>query len=81
MTKHFRYFFDAGYGLVPTDKTKEVREQLINVFGAARRSTFYEALSRGLRDIRLPMYEEITSVLLKAGVPESKIWRKVLEED
>ena len=80
MTKHFRYFFDAGYGLVPTGKTKEVREQLICLFGASRPSTFYEALSRGVRDIKLPLYEEITSVLVKAGVPERKIWRKELEE-
>lgn len=80
MTKHFRYFFDAGYGLVPTCKTKEVRERLISLFGAARPSTFYKALSKGLRDIKLPMYEEITSVLVEAGVPEHKIWRKELEE-
>jgi hypothetical protein len=81
MTKHFRYFFDGGFGLVPTAKTKEIREKLIKAMSPGRPSTFYQALANGIKDIRMPLYEEITGVLVQAGVPERKIWRKVLEED
>lgn len=80
MTKHFRYFFDEGYGQVPTSKTKEVREQLIKAMSPGRPSTFYQALSNGVRDIRMPLYEEITNILTSAGVSSRRIWRKEIEE-
>lgn len=80
MTKHFRYFFDKGYGLVPTAQTKSVRELLIKTMSPGRPSTFYSALSNGIRDIRMPLYEEITDILVNAGVPAKKIWRKENED-
>lgn len=76
MTKHYRYFFNKGYGLVPTEKTKAVREQLINAINPCSRTPFYTALRDGLLDIKLPVYERITEILVQAGIPEKDIWRR-----
>ena len=79
MKQHFRYFFDNGFGLIPTASSKEARERLIQCMAPGRRSTFYEALRGGIRDIRMPLYEEITSIVMSYGVTQDKIWRKEAE--
>lgn len=80
MTQHYRYFFDKGFGLVPTAQTKAVREQLVNAINPCSRTSFYTALRRGFLDIKLPVYERITEVLVQAGIPEKDIWRRVIVE-
>lgn len=75
-----RYFFDDGYGLVPNAHVKECRGRLVQVICPGRNGTFYEYLSRGVCNIRLPLYEAITDVISSYGVPKAKIWRKEVEE-
>lgn len=76
MTHHFRYFFDKGYGQVPLSSAQEAREKLIKAFSPGRPSTFYAALANGVKDIRLPLYDEITEILKSYGVQPDKIWRQ-----
>lgn len=80
MSKHYRYFFDKGYGLVPAGHLRECRNQLIEAICPGRSGTFYTYLANGVRDIRLPLYEEITSIIKSYGVNEKKIWRKEMED-
>lgn len=80
MMQKVRYFFDSGYGLVPNGKVKECRERLVKEISPGRNGTFYDYLSRGVCNIRLPLYEAITAVISSYGVPENKIWRKEIEE-
>jgi len=70
-----KYYFDNGYGLVPTAKAKECRERLIKVISPRRNTTFYAFLSQGVNNIRLPLYEAITEVIASYGVARNKIWR------
>jgi len=80
MTQHYRFFFDNGFGLVPTAQTKEVREQLIKAINPCSKTSFYTALRKGFLDIKLPVYERITEILVQAGIPEENIWRRVRVE-
>ncbi len=75
MVKHRLYFFDKAYGLVPVSDVKNVREELIAVISPGRISTFYKYLSCGCKDIRLPLYEAITEVFVRHGIPAKKVWR------
>lgn len=80
MSKHCRYFFDEAYGLVPFAKAKECRTRLIETISPGRNGTFYEYLANGIRDIRMPLYEEITAIFKSYGVPEKRIWRREVED-
>ena len=80
MKRKIIYYFDEAYGMVPTAKTKECREKLIDIISPGRNGTFYTYLARGICNIRLPLYEAITDVFLSYGIPESEIWRKEIEE-
>lgn len=76
MTKHYQYFFNKAYEAIPQAKVRECREKLVNVISRGRNGTFYTYLANGIRDIRLPLYEEITQVFIDYGIPPKKIWRK-----
>ncbi len=80
MIRHFIYFFDDAFFSVPGGKTKELREELIEVLCPGRSATFYSALGNGIKDIRLPIYEAINEVFGKYGVPAGKVWKKKVVE-
>lgn len=80
MAQHFRYFFDKAYGMIPQSQVRECRERLVRTISPGRNGTFYNYLANGIRDIRMPLYDEITAVFRSYGVPEKKIWRKEIEE-
>ena len=80
MSKHYRYFFDVAYGQVPQAKVKECRARLVEAISPGRNGTMYTYLANGIRDIRLPLYEEITAIFKSYGVPANGIWRKELED-
>ncbi len=80
MVQHKIYFFDKAYGKVPVSEVKNVREELIAVISPGRISTFYKYLSCGCRDIRLPLFEAITEVFVRHGIPAKKVWRTELIE-
>lgn len=79
MAKHYRYFFSKGYGLIPAARVKEVRRRLIEVISPGRPTTFYNGLRDGFRDIRMPLYDAITNILISEGVAKEVIWEKVEE--
>ena len=80
MSKHFRYFFDVAYGRVPQAKVKECRARLVEAISPGRNGTFYEYLANGIRDIRLPLHEEITAIFKSYGIPSKEVWRKEAED-
>ena len=80
MAKHYRYFFDRAFGSVPQSKVRECRSRLVEAISPGRNGTFYVYLANGIRDIRLPLYEEITAILVSYGIPKQNVWHIETEE-
>lgn len=70
---HFRYSFAPGFRKLTVEEGDVVKKELWDFFGCTSKSEWSRRKNQS-RDMPKHIYEHVTSVFIRYGVPENDIW-------